>query len=343
MNQVQRAGGCAGLEPRHLAALFGFAVVTALASTSCVPSTPEAGRGRGLTIIDPTPVPTSAASAQSLAASRKNATRGKEPNYANGDVTPRTGAPGATQGTISCGTSRCRPGKETCTLDENVHWICIARNEHASDEMQFPYDAQCDDASDCGVNERCCVNLAWAQTCMPRTNVEECVTEVCHDDGAACPSGTSCTHRASAGDDARGQFDPKGIQGTCDAPPPVATCGGRLRCPDDRPVCVQGKTGLSCEARGTAIYQSASREHRYLCTLPSDCNGGEACFYSAGGEMPTETATHCGRFVWSYIAGVVCDPGVPVPPMPGRDPASHAVAKCSAPKGGLLPWLGAVH
>jgi len=243
---------------------------------------------------------------------------------ARGEPPPRTGAPGSTRGTISCGKTRCAAPGELCTWNESAFaWRCLPA---PGADAGAPADSfACDDGTDCPAGETCCQRFAnmGGSACVRRDDVSStCQRELCLRDGARCPPGRTCT--STGGDE----------PGDCKAPSGPATCGGRTRCPPSAPVCVSREGKLACAARGSPAWKAATA--RYECTLQSDCNAGDTCSF-AFGEYEPEATSYCSRYSSGYMGTLVCDPRDPG--LCGNDAACRAAKPCvgSTPE---LPWLG---
>lgn len=227
---------------------------------------------------------------------------------------PRTGAPGSTNKTVSCGHTRCDAPKQACDWDAAAgQWTCVSptlpQGDHPSEFSEHPFLVRCDDATDCPAGQRCCRHVdnysMFAARCAPTSEVEACVAEICYE-GAACPAGTTCVRGADNGNNF---VDPEGHQGTCEPPKGPATCAGKIRCPAERPVCVLTKKGPTCAARESETVLRARPDDRLSCTLQNDCKGEEVCVYGFG---ETQTlGTYCARWILGLSGTVVCDPGGP--------------------------------
>ena len=226
---------------------------------------------------------------------------------------PRTGAPGSTTSTISCGNMRCDASTHACDWNPAANqWACVSPNvpeeDQASELSEHPFLVRCDDASDCPSGQRCCRHTdnysRFAARCTPTDDVDACVAEICYE--GACPAGTSCVRGVEDADD---MVDPGGHQGTCLPPKGAATCAGKVRCPVDRPICVLAKEGPTCAAEESETFLRAGPRDRLVCTLQSDCHGEEVCTYGFG---ETQTlGTYCARWSPGLSGDVACDPGGP--------------------------------
>jgi hypothetical protein len=213
----------------------------------------------------------------------------------------RVGAPGATKGTISCGAVRCNASTEECDWSQ-TGWACAPTalpTEATSYDATRPHVVRCDDGSDCGTSERCCVHAddrsGDGHQCMPRTEVNLCVREICLDGGAACPHGTRC--------DFANEYNPTSplVEGACRAPEGPATCSREVRCPQSAPVCHVSDVAACKGIDDEAIRYVGSL--RYRCTKQSDCGGEESCMLFPGSE-----SSFCGRWRRDSPYSLVCDP-----------------------------------
>ena len=270
---------------------------------------------------------------------------------------PRTGAPGSTNKTISCGHTRCDASKHACNWDTAAgQWACVSPPLPQEDESELsshPYLVRCDDASDCPAGQRCCRHAdnysVFAAQCAPTDDVDVCASEIC-DEGAACPAGTTCVLGARGSVD--DSVDPEGHQGTCEPPKGPATCAGKSRCPADRPVCVLSKKGPTCVAPESETSLRARPRDLLGCTLQSDCKGEQVCSYGLGETLTL--GTYCARWIPGLGGTVVCDPGGP---RERKGTAAEKARFCSRKNcpecdnercrqsiacspGKLLPWLG---
>ena len=263
----------------------------------------------------------------------------KTPEDATYPRVPRTGAPGTTKGTISCGTIRCDAATHDCEWDpDEAQWACVPQRTDPS--TIGPYFAGCDDTSDCAALERCCIGPydlhGFKRVCVPRAEAELCAGEICQDGGAACPSGTTC-------DPANSVFqlnDDNRIEGLCRAPSDRATCADKVRCPaaepicviaDDPPVCVAENSILLIEM-GTLVFR---------CTRQGDCKAGESCMFGARSQ-----SAFCGTWERGSFNALVCDPGGTVPRLPSEAELKRVCSgdecreKLRCFPRAEFPWLG---
>ena len=255
---------------------------------------------------------------------------------------PRTGAPGSTKGTISCGTARCDASTHECDWDvDNRQWSCVRQQKGG---QAGPYLANCDDASDCAASEACCLNTfqpASTHLCMPRAH-EFCRMEVCQEGGAPCPRGTTCDRSRSV--DLLN--DENGIEGVCRAPASRATCANKERCPQEKPVCVMARKSNeppTCEAETSELVLSF-RAPAFGCTRQGDCKAGESCMFGARSQ-----SAFCGKWKRDSFNALVCDPGGTVPRLPTETELKSVCAADADCRKRLrcwprveLPWLGAL-
>ena len=260
---------------------------------------------------------------------------------------PRTGAPGTTKGTISCGALRCDASTHDCDWDGSKgQWTCLSKTEPSAPDPldETHYIARCDDASDCADSERCCTHpsdpIGQGRQCMPRGEVDLCAKEVCQNGGTPCPTGTTCDRSRSDTE----WSDENGIEGVCRAPEGRATCANKVRCPAAQPVCLliwKQETPPRCVSREseTMGWMGALK---FSCTRQGDCNGEESCMFG----MRAQSA-FCGR--WQRDSGntLVCDPGGKVPRLPSEaefqrvcrtDESCREKLRCFPRE--EFPWLG---
>ncbi len=219
---------------------------------------------------------------------------------------PRTGAPGSTKGTISCGVVRCDASTHDCAWDGKGQWACVSQQTDPS--TTWSYLAGCDDTSDCAALERCCANVfdVRQRLCLPRSEPELCSGEICQEGGSPCPSGTTCELT-------RQLHDENGIEGMCLAPADRATCAERVRCPAEKPICVlqwKSEEPPICVARNSELTGKMS-SLVFRCTRQGDCKGEESCMFGARSQ-----SAFCGRWQRNSWNSLVCDPRGKVPRMP---------------------------
>ena len=293
-------------------------LLLALSLIGCSPRPPRGEGGDRLPALAAAQSPPSAS-----VAAAPNAPDGGAPR----DRPSRTGAPGSTRGTVACGAARCNAPAEVCVWDEKgFAWACVKPAATAAGESADLQGFACDDGTDCPAGETCCQRWIDVGTpgsvCVRRAEDGACSAELCLPGGARCPPGRTCTSQSPD--------EP----GDCEAPRGPATCAGRRRCPAEAPVCVEHQGKLACAAPGSAIWKEARA--RWQCTLPSDCNAGDTCFF-AFGDDGHEMRTYCGRYTPSYRGTMACDPRGPSPC--GKDAACRAAYTCTRDSDDP-PWLG---
>ena len=263
----------------------------------------------------------------------------KTPEDATYPRVPRTGAPGTTKGTISCGTARCDASTHDCEWDvDKRQWACVPEGKGGQVSL---HHANCDDASDCAVSEVCCIHTLQptARFCMPR-GAEECAEELCQEGGSPCPRGTTCDRALGA----RRLNDESGIEGVCRAPADRATCADNVRCPAEKPVCVLASKPSeppTCEPETSELVLSVNASV-FRCTRQADCKPEESCMFGARSQ-----SAFCGRWQRGSFNALVCDPGGKVPRLPSQAELNRV---CSGDKDCLkqlrcwprveFPWLG---
>lgn len=322
--------------PVHLPATATFATVALALTLASCPQQPSTGdRSDGARVLTVVPATATASATAALAA---DAAPTAAPTQ-GGELPPRSGAPGSTTGTVSCGKVRCKAPGEVCGFDPTkAEWACVteavalkaqASPGPASEQWLFA----CDDASDCPAGEACCIafmNQSFgAHSCVPKSEVNHrCAVEICLPDGAACPKDRKCTLSSPryANDTAE--------EGTCVAPKGPATCAGNKKCPASAPVCVAAGKTWKCAAPGSPDYEAAPGEKRFECTREADCLAGESCQTSFG--EAADVATFCDNYSMAYRGTLVCDPG------PGFCGGSKdCLNDWACEKGsGAPPWMG---
>ncbi|MDX2052950.1 MAG: hypothetical protein SFV15_11195 [Polyangiaceae bacterium] len=185
---------------------------------------------------------------------------------------------------IACGESRCVAGREVCALGDDKQWHCQAPPTNAQG-----YYA-CDDISDCVGSRICCRSFASAHEVYECSEPRgDCAAVSCAaPDGLKCPAGQHCS------------------DGHC-APRTSATCGSRLRCEGETPICAWG-TAPSCvtveraealantlEMPGGVVVEGAGSAVRgvYACTKPSDCGSFHCCTSMSFGPKLTLCSHRC--------------------------------------------------
>ncbi len=246
--------------------------------------------------IDPAPQPEN----------REASEEAQAPDQFPYPTVPRTGAPGTTKGTISCGSLRCDATTHHCDWDgKKGHWACVSQNESPAfdsfDETR-PNLARCDDASDCASAERCCRldPTGLGRQCLPRSEVDLCAREVCLEGGTPCAGGT-CDRSPSDTE----WSDENGIEGVCRAPAGRATCANKVRCTLAQPVCAQiwkQEAPPRCVSSKADMMVMGS-VLRFSCTRQGDCNGEDSCMFG----MRAQSA-FCGRWQRDSGNALVCDP-----------------------------------
>jgi hypothetical protein len=247
---------------------------------------------------------------------------------------PRTGIAGSTKGTIACGSKRCSAPAEGCVwVEAAFDWSCLAPDAPLPEgpDVGTAFLA-CDDGTDCPQGQTCCnpwgEHFSGTTKCVARADVDAtCASELCMHrsaGGAHCPSGRTC-EGASATD-----------AGVCEAPVGPATCGGRRACPASAPICVDGPKGLQCVAKSSPEWKAVRGDHRYECTLQSDCHAGDTCAYQFG-EIEHEQRTYCGKWHPAYQGSLVCEVGK-LDPCRG-DAECRTKMTCHPSKQGP-PWMG---
>lgn len=225
----------------------------------------------------------------------------------------RTGAPGDTKGTISCGRVRCKAESEAC-VRENGLWACAALTAAPTANDQF----QCDDGSDCTTpGWTCCTNDRHYASCsvMRAVDSDPCNFEVCSTDPGAssCPKGQSC------------------VDGICRPPPSRATCAAKKSCPPEAPNCAWTDGAGHCVA-------DAGLE----CTRPSDCGPGFTCCTQKTFGDDAIAGTHCQAGCGTDLE-VVCEKTAECPGVyaTGANPGLLP-QKCTkrAPSGDYPTWSG---
>ncbi len=256
---------------------------------------------------------------------------------------PRTGAPGSTTRTISCGTARCDASAHDCDWDlEKKQWACVSKGAEGSQDI-----VRCDDSSDCAASDRCC-KISGLRLCVTRAHefcvdefCEEKCREVCKEGGSPCPHGTTCDRAIGA----QVLDDENGIEGVCRAPADRATCADQVRCPAEKPVCVASKSSEppTCEAETSELVR-AFRAVAFRCTRQGDCKAGESCMFGARSQI-----AFCGAWKHDSFNALVCDPGGTVPRLPSAaelqrvcrgDANCRKKLRCFPRE--ELPWLGSL-
>ncbi len=249
-------------------------------------------------------------------------------------MTPRFASGGSTRGTIACGGERCDARKQACSIDPDTEiWSCVDASKPGTGEEGM-FRSFCDDASDCRPGQQCCLIFGtasrYARYCT-RQGDDLCQAELCLDDGAPCPRGTTCVHTPDPHD----EQDPKGVQGECIPPKGPASCGDGRRCPEDQPYCIITANGSACTTRNTDEYERTPIDDRYQCTRQSDCSHGEVCSYATG-EHFRQIDALCSRWVSGAIGTLVCDPREP-----NRCPPRGLCRRDMWCKpSGRFPWMG---
>lgn len=282
------------------------------------PGSPPAAPGEAQPISIPEPT----ASRPSPAPSGASTAAGVDPPPANAapQQPKRTGAPGSTKGTISCGDTRCTAPGEACFWEwEPPRWFCNPVSPMPADiAMQtLGIGVRCDDGFDCPSGETCCTTFGSFQaTCVKRSDVPSiCLSENCMKDGARCPPGRTCT-------------DTTGDGGECKAPEGPATCAGKVPCPADKPICALTDAGATCVAEGSPEHTAVPGNRRYHCTRQQDCHLGDVCQYVFG-EIQHPMATYCGPHSVAFMGSRVCEASSPDCHPPPKGPLKAS-----------LPWLG---
>jgi len=180
--------------------------------------------------------------------------------------------PGDTLGTIGCGETRCRAGKEACVPFASGT-KCVRRSAKLKDD--FEWVVECDDGSDCPAGSTCCAQHMGGGYCEPRVdngpprvcNEERCIP----DAGARCPAAERC------------QLGPDDAWGHCETYPLRATCALGERCGADAGLCVWTYATASGSCGGP-VDEKAVEEGRiglFQCTKPGDCAAGTRCCTAA--------------------------------------------------------------
>jgi len=231
---------------------------------------------------------------------------------------PRTGAPGSTLKTISCGNKRCKAGTEVCTRsssNEADPLTCLPKSTPGNGQDRYA----CDDPSDCTAPKTCCMSWASASEDFAcRKSDDDCKDLPCSAaEGTRCPDGQSCQN------------------GFC-AVPVHATCAGDQQCPAERPYCAWSGSA-ECVSKSVALAAEGELDSGgrvtglYRCTKPSDC-GTQLCCTSTGIGV---AETFCMHSCYSGITKTVCDSsadcGQYARERCGKDAACRKRVRCAAP------------
>jgi hypothetical protein len=179
--------------------------------------------------------------------------------------------PGDTHGTIACGETRCRAGKEACIpVADGVK--CVPSSSPLVEQAEYAY--ACDEGSDCAAGSLCCAHHMGGGYCEPRVGnapPRDCNAELCLPDaGAPCTAGERCL------------VDQDSVQGYCAISTTQATCAPGKRCSSDTGVCVCTYATKSGHCGGPIDDEAldAGRIGVFQCTKPSDCGTGMRCHTS---------------------------------------------------------------
>jgi len=232
-----------------------------------------------------------------------------------GGVAPASAAaPAAGQGTVACGDGRCVVGAESCLIVPGAPPRCVRQSferpaELGGDEAVVLF---CDDSSDCGAGEQCCLGNHWAG---PGPLGAACLASTCPDHvactpGGSCPAGLRC-EPANYGAE----------HGSCQPESPGAACGA-TRCAGGTPVCCQDL------AAGTARCAASPgdctvEEGPYRCRNRRDCGGQYVCC----AQMPA--GSYCMGVCPGPALGVLCDTVADCPPEgPGPGGVQQRYERC---------------
>ncbi|HYQ42868.1 MAG TPA: hypothetical protein VER11_12895 [Polyangiaceae bacterium] len=186
-------------------------------------------------------------------------------------VPNRLGIGGNTRGTVACGSARCNAPREVCALMESgsvLTWQCVPSEREVDTEQRYA----CDDESDCGDGQTCCLGFESAfvhYACSARSGASaNCALESCVPGGAPCPALQLCKAGSCAPSDAR------------------ATCNQGQRCPASTPICQWAQGIATCVSEPTHGDQDELSSSRLLlsCTSSRDCGVGLQCCSNAIGS-----------------------------------------------------------
>ena len=242
----------------------------------------------------------------------------------------RTGAPGSTLKTISCGNKRCKVGAEVCTrsgLSDADPLTCLPKSTPHTGQDRYA----CDDPSDCNAPSTCCMSWATASedfACRkPDDNCKALPCSAAED--SRCPEGQSCQN------------------GFCGVAV-HATCGGGQQCPTAKPFCAWSGSA-ECVSKSVAFAAEGALDSGgrvtglYRCTKRSDC-GTQLCCTSTGiGVAETFCMHTCDSGGTMTVCDSMADCGQYSSERCGADAACRKRVRCAPlhpePNGPPPPWM----
>jgi len=219
----------------------------------------------------------------------------------------RTSLPGDTRGTIACGETRCRAGKQACDGSKCVP-ISATHDYNNNGESAF----ECDDGSDCAAGSVCCALHMGGGYCQPQFGKAPplyCNAELCIPDaGAACRSGESCVTPCTDGL----------CESYCATRPLRATYAPGKQCEQGALVWTYATAMGTCVGfpELEALYETASDDDRigiFECTRPSDCAPAMRCVAAGPRGTVCQPAGELANMTYVCNTNAECRKGMQEP------------------------------
>ena len=240
------------------------------------------------------------------------ATAPTEEAGADGPASPRT------PGRVQCGSGAvCDVATQVCCVDPpSGSGVCKRRPGAGADVWEAcrdtgkPAALACDDASDCGKGQACCVqDLASGDVSM---HAYECADYPCNVSEVCLPGGP-CSRPELSCRDAGELFS----GGTCELTEAKASCGS-ITCRGDTPVCCwedkNNKGRCVADVESCLVLDEggfpSGHEVALACSTPDDC-GGYPC--AVNGMMNPMPLYHCasrwaaGDMGWAILCNTAAD------------------------------------